>query len=231
MKTLGLIGGTSWVSTVDYYRYLNKMANDRRGGLNYAPLLIDSLNFKDVSDLAFAEDWSALGKLLSASAVRLERAGAEAVMLCANTTHIVADEVESAISVPLIRITDATARAICDKGLERVALLGTKFTMEQPFYVERLASFGIEASVPEEADRAFIQHTIYEELGKDVFTESTKTRYLAIIEGMAARGAQGVILGCTEIPMLLKPEDIAMPSFDTTRIHAGAAVEFALSGS
>lgn len=229
MKTLGLIGGTSWVSTVDYYRYINKMANDRRGGLNYAPLIIDSLNFHDVSELVFAENWTALASLLTESAVRLENAGAEAIMLCANTTHIVADDVEAAIGIPLVRITDATARAIADQGLKRVALLGTKFTMEQPFYADRLRGFGIETVVPEPDERAFVQHSIYKELGKDIFTEPTKRRYLEIIDAMTARGAEGVILGCTEIPMLLKSEDIAIPSFDTTLIHSRAAVEFALA--
>jgi aspartate racemase len=229
MKTLGLIGGTSWVSTVDYYRYINKMANDRCGGLNYAPLIIDSLNFHDVSELAFAKNWSALGELMIKSAVRLEKAGAEGIVLCANTTHIVADEVEAAIAVPVIRITDAVARAINDQGLKKIALLGTNFTMEQPFYAARLGRFGIETLIPEVAERAFIHESIYEELGKDIFTESTKHRYLEIIDAMIARGAEGVILGCTEIPMLLKPGDISTPSFDTTMIHSRAAVEFALA--
>jgi aspartate racemase len=229
MKTIGLIGGTSWVSTVDYYRYINKFANERRGGLNYAEILLYSVNFNDVKTLADAGDWEALGKLLSGIARNLENAGAEAIVLCANTIHIVAEKVEENISIPLIHIVDATAREILAQGLKKVALLGTKFTMDNDFYRERLARFEIETVIPNDTERDFIHWSIFEELGKDVFTAATKQKYLEIIENLRARGAQGVIFGCTEIPMLLTPEDSPVPSFDTTFLHAKAAVEFALA--
>lgn len=229
MKTIGLIGGTSWVSTVDYYRYINKLANERRGGLNYAQILLYSISFNDVKSLADASDWETLGKLLSGIARNLENAGAEAIVLCANTIHIVAERVEENISIPLIHITDATAREIQRQNLKKVALLGTKFTMDNDFYRERLARFGIETVIPNDAERDFIHASIFDELGKDIFTAETKRKYLEIIENLAARGAEGVIYGCTEIPMLLAPEDSPVPSFDTTFLHARAAVDFALN--
>ena len=229
MKTLGLIGGTSWVSTVDYYRYINKLANEKRGGLNYAQILLYSISFNDVKSLADAGDWENLGLLLSGIAQNLEKAGAGAIVLCANTIHIVAEKVEEKISIPLIHITDATAREILRQGLKKVALLGTRFTMDNDFYKERLARFGIEAIIPNDEERTFIHWSIFEELGKDIFTEETKQTYLEIIENLSDRGAEGVIFGCTEIPMLLKAEDCPVPSFDTTFLHARAAVEYALA--
>lgn len=229
MKTIGLIGGTSWVSTVDYYRYINKLANERRGGLNYAEILLYSVNFNDVKSLADAGDWTGLAKLLSVVARKLENAGAEAILLCANTIHIVAERIETHISIPLIHITDATAREIRRQDLRKVALLGTKFTMDNAFYRERLARFEIETVIPDDAERDFIHRSIFEELGKDIFTAETKQRYVEIIENLKARGAEGVIFGCTEIPMLLTPADSPLPSFDTTLLHAGAAVDFALA--
>ena len=229
MKTLGLIGGTSWVSTVDYYRYINKLANERRGGLNYAEILLYSVNFNDVKTLADAGDWESLGELLSGIARKLENAGAEAILLGANTIHIVAERVEEDISIPLIHIVDATAQEILAQGLQKVALLGTKFTMDNDFYRDRLAHFELETVIPDDAERDFIHWSIFEELGKDVFTAETKRKYVEIIENLKSRGAEGVIFGCTEIPMLLSAEDCPVPSFDTTLIHARAAVEFALA--
>lgn len=229
MKTLGLIGGTSWVSTVDYYRYINKLANEKRGGLNYAQILLYSISFNDVKSLADASDWENLGLLLSGIAQNLENAGAEAIVLCANTIHIVAEKVEEKIQIPLIHITDATAQEILRQGLKKVALLGTKFTMDNDFYRERLARFGIETIIPNDDERDFIHSSIFEELGKDIFTAETKQKYLEIIENLNERGAEGVIFGCTEIPMLLKPEDCPVPSFDTTFLHAQTAVDFALA--
>lgn len=229
MKTLGLIGGTSWVSTVDYYRYINKLANEKRGGLNYAQILLYSISFNDVKTLADAGDWENLGLLLSGIARNLENAGAEAIVLCANTTHIVAERIEEKIRIPLIHIVDASAQEILRQGLKTVALLGTRFTMDNDFYRERLARFGIEAIIPNETERDFIHWSIFEELGKDIFTDETKRKYLEIIENLIMRGAKGVIFGCTEIPMLLKPEDCPVPSFDTTFLHAKAAVDYALT--
>ncbi len=229
MKTLGLIGGTSWVSTIDYYRYINKLANDQLGGLNYAQILLYSINFNDVKTLADAGDWEKLGELLTGIAQKLERAGAEGIVLCANTIHIVADIIESNIGVPLIHITDSTAMEIRLKKLRTVALLGTRFTMDNDFYQQKLARFDIETLIPTDIQRDFIHSSIFEELGKDIFTSETRLRYLGIIEDLHSRGAEGVILGCTEIPMLIKPEDCRIPSFDTTLIHAKYAVEFALA--
>lgn len=229
MKTLGLIGGTSWVSTIDYYRYINQLANEKRGGLNYAQILLYSISFNDVKSLADVGDWGNLGKLLSGIAQNLENAGAEAIVFCANTIHIVAEKVEEKIQIPLIHITDATAKEILRQGLKKVALLGTKFTMDNDFYKERLLRYEIETIIPNDEERDFIHWSIFEELGKDIFTNETKQKYLEIIEDLRSRGAEGVIFGCTEIPMLLKPEDCSIPSFDTTLIHAKAAVDFALT--
>jgi aspartate racemase len=229
MKTLGLIGGTSWVSTIDYYKYINELANEQRGGLNFAQILLYSISFNDVKSLADKSDWENLGKLLSGIAKNLENAGADAIVLCANTTHIVAESVEKSIEIPLIHITDATAKEILRRNLKKVALLGTKFTMDNDFYRERLARYEIETIIPNDEERTFIHSSIFEELGKNIFTAETKREYLEIIDNLHERGAEGVIFGCTEIPMLLKPEDCPIPSFDTTLIHARAAVDFALN--
>jgi aspartate racemase len=229
MKTLGLIGGTTWVSTVDYYKYINQLTVERLGGLNSAKILLYSVRFSEIKSLADAGDWKSLGELMSGIAQNLEKAGADAIVLCANTMHIVADRILEDISIPLVHITDATARAISAQSLKKVALLGTRFTMENDFYQKRLADYGIETMIPNEEERDFIHWSIFEELGKDIFTAETKQKYLEIIEKLHRRGAEGVIFGCTEIPMLLKPQDCRVPSFDTTLLHAKAAVDFALS--
>ncbi|MEP6903082.1 MAG: aspartate/glutamate racemase family protein [Actinomycetota bacterium] len=229
MKTLGLIGGMSWVSTLDYYKYINELANEKRGGLNFARILLYSVSFNDVKTLADAGDWQSMGEMFSHIAGTLENAGAEAIVLCANTAHIVVDKVETNIKIPLINIVNSTAKEILRQNLKKVALLGTKFTMENDFYKEGLARYEIETIIPNGGERDFIHSSIFEELGKNIFTSDTKQKYLEIIENMSARGAEGVIFGCTEIPMLLKPEDCRIPSFDTTLIHAKAAVDFALA--
>lgn len=228
MKTLGLIGGTTWVSTVDYYRYINKLTTEKLGGLNSAKILLYSVKFSEVKAFADAGDWESLGDMMSGIAENLEKGGAEAIVLCANTMHIVADKVKEKTNIPLIHITDATAKAILAQKLKKVALLGTGFTMENDFYHKRLAEYGIETIIPNDEERDFIHWSIFEELAKDIFTAETKQKYLDLIEKLHARGAEGVILGCTEIPMLLKPEDCPIPSFDTTILHCKAAVEFAL---
>jgi aspartate racemase len=229
MKTLGLIGGTTWVSTVDYYRYINKLTNEKLGGQNSAQILLYSMNFDKVKTLADAGDWEKFGELFLEVAQNLENAGAKAVVLCANTAHIVANFIESRIKIPLINITDATAREISKQNLKRVALLGTKFTMENDFYKKTLLRYGIETMIPDDEERDFIHDSIFEELGKDIITRETKQKYLEIIERLHEKGAEGVIFGCTEIPLLLKAEDCRFPSFDTTMIHAQYAVDFALS--
>lgn len=229
MKTLGLIGGTSWVSTIDYYRYINQMTNERLGGLNYAELLLYSLNFDQVKKLADANDWEKFGELFSGVAQNLENAGADAIVLCANTSHIVAEFIESRIKIPLINITDATAKEISKQNLKTIALLGTKFTMENDFYKKTLLRYDIETIIPNAEERDFIHNSIFDELGRDILTAETKQKYLEIIENLRQRGAEGVIFGCTEIPLLLRREDCDIPSFDTTQIHARYAVDFALS--
>lgn len=229
MKILGLIGGMSWVSTIDYYRYINQFSNERLGDLNYARILLYSLSFNEVKTLADASDWKTLGELFSSIAQNLENAGAEAIVLCANTAHIVAETVEESIKIPLISITDSTAKEISKQNLKRVALLGTRFTMENDFYKKTLLRYGIETMIPDDEQRDFIHDSIFDELGKDIITAATKKKYLEIIEDLHKKGAGGVIFGCTEIPLLLKPEDCRFPSFDTTQIHAKYAVDFALS--
>jgi aspartate racemase len=229
MKILGLIGGTTWVSTVDYYRYINQLTNERLGGQNSAQILLYSFNFDKVKTLADAGDWENFGELFASVAQNLENAGAQAIVLCANTAHIVADFIGSRVKIPLINITDETAKEISAQTLERVALLGTRFTMENDFYKNTLRRYDIETIIPNDEERAFIHDSIFDELGKNVFSGETKRKYLEIIERLNREGAEGVIFGCTEIPLLLKPEDCSIPSFDTTQIHARAAVDFALS--
>ena len=230
MKKLGLVGGISWVSTIDYYRIINEGVNARLGGLNFAECAIVSVNFADFVRNNTAGDWDATAVLLATAAEELKRAGAEGIVLCANTAHAVADRVEQQVGLPVIHVVDATAAAIRARGLTRVGLLGTQFTMELPFYRERLQSHGIEMRVPDtQSERDFIQATIRDELGRGVILAETKRRYLQAIDDLTARGAQGIILGCTELPLILGQSDVTVPVFDTTRIHAEAAIEFAFS--
>jgi aspartate racemase len=230
MKRLGLVGGVSWVSTLDYYRYINEGVNERLGGLNFAECIIYSLNFNDVQRQGW-DDWDETFRLISDACRRLKAAGAEAIVLCANTAHAVADRVEADIQLPLIHIAAATADDIHRHAMKRVGLLGTKFTMELPFYTDTLRARGIEAFVPpERAVRDFIQHTVKEELGRGLVRQETKAAYIEIANQLIAGGAEGIVLACTEIPLLLGQQDVAVPVFDTARIHARAAVEFALSG-
>lgn len=229
MRTLGLIGGTTWHSTVDYYRIINQQVNARLGGLHSARMLLYSVDFEEMKPPSDPAGWARIGETFADIGRRLAEAGAECLVLCANTPHLLADSIRGKIRVPLIHIAEATARAIAAKKLRTVGLLGTKFTMEHGFFKERLAAAGITAIVPDDAERAFIHQTIFEELGHGVMKAETKQAYLAIVDRLVARGAEGVILGCTEIPLLIKPEDCKVPSFDTTFIHASAAVDFALS--
>lgn len=228
MKILGLIGGTSWVSTVDYYRYINLGINEKLGWIDYSHCILHSFSYGDIKRLADAGKPEEILNLFIKAGLNMKEGGAEAIVLCANTMHMFAPALEKATGLPVIHIATATAEAIKEKGLTIVALLGTKPTMEMDFYTGRLAEYGITAIIPGEADREFIHTTIFEELGKGVFTDATKARYLAIINGLIKKGAQGVILGCTEIPMLLTQDDISVPAFDTTKIHSAAAVAFSL---
>jgi len=230
MKRLGLIGGISWVSTLDYYRYINEGVNERLGGLNFAECVIYSLNFNDIQRHGW-DNWDETFRLISEACMRLRSAGAEAIVLCANTAHAIAERLEEGVQLPVIHIATATANEVSKRGLKKVGLLGTKFTMEMPFYKDTLRCQNIESLIPQEQSvRDFIQQTLKEELGRGVVTSATKAAYVKIVERLIADGAEGVVFGCTEIPLLLSQQDLAVPVFDTTRIHAQAAVDFALSG-
>jgi aspartate racemase len=226
MKTIGLIGGTGWISTIEYYRAINQGVNEKMGGSNTAKLLLYSVNFAEFKPTE-ATDWEATAKRLSAIAQKLERAGADCLLLCANTMHLMADTVKASIQIPLIHIVEETAKAIKNKNIDKVALLGTRFTMEKPFFKERLAASGVTPMIPDPEDRDFIHSSIFSELEKGIFNPQTKERYIRIIEKLVGRGAGGVILGCTEIPLLINQADCSVPAFDTGAIHAHAAVAFA----
>ncbi|MEO5569230.1 MAG: aspartate/glutamate racemase family protein [Gemmatimonadaceae bacterium] len=229
MKTLGLIGGISWISTAEYYRLINEGVNARLGGLQFARCIIHSLNFADVAEINKRQDWDAAFDLLGDAAMHLKRSGAEALVICANTMHVIADRLEARIGIPLIHIADATALEIRRAGIERVSLLGTQYTMDLPFFRDRLAWHGITAVVPNDEERAFVQKSIFSELAKNVILPETRDRYLSIIERLSREeGAKGSILGCTEIPLLVKQSDTSIPVFDTTALHSRAAVDFAL---
>ncbi|MBP1222750.1 aspartate/glutamate racemase family protein [Flavobacterium sp. 1355] len=230
MKKLGLVGGISWVSTIDYYRFINEGINEKLGGLNFAECIIYSLNFDDFQRNNTNGDWDASFKLLLNACKSLENSGAEGIVLCANTAHAVSDRLEKEIKLPIIHVATATATAINRQGLKKVGLLGTKFTMEMDFYLNKLAENNVEAIVPYlQEERDFIQQTLKEELGRGIVKEQTKRAYLNIIEKLIENGAEGIILGCTEIPLLISQEDVSVPVFDTTKIHSEAAVNFAVS--
>lgn len=229
MKKIGLVGGISWTSTVDYYRYINEGVNEKLGGLNFAECMIYSVNFDDFQRFNAAYDWDATFELLVSAAENLKKGGAEAIVLGANTAHIVSDRIAERINLPLIDITNAVADAIHQKGLKKVGLLGTTYTMELDFYKDKLIASGIEPIIPEsQEDRDYIEDTLRNELGRGFLNPETKKQYLAIIQQLVDKGAEGIILGCTEIPLLIHQEDIAIPVFDTTKIHAEAAVAFAV---
>ncbi|MFJ4091406.1 aspartate/glutamate racemase family protein [Kitasatospora sp. NPDC089913] len=228
MKTIGLLGGMSWESTATYYRLLNELTRDRLGGLHSAKCVLYSVDFAEVERLQTAGEWEAAGRLLADAARAVEAAGAELLLICTNTMHKVADQVAGAVSVPLVHLADATAAAVLTAGVTRVGLLGTAFTMEQDFYRDRLASHGLDVMVPDPAGRALVHRVIYEELCLGVVREESRAEYRRVISELVAAGAEGVILGCTEIELLVGPGDSAVPVFPTTRIHAEAAVTAAL---
>lgn len=231
MRTIGLIGGMSWESTAVYYRIVNREVGRRLGGLRSAPLLMSSLDFEEVVTRQKRGAWSELAATLADAGRRLERAGAECLLIGTNTMHRVAAEVEAAVSIPLLHIADAALAALAAAGCRRVALLGTRYTMEQPFYVEHLARHGIECVVPEEEDRAEVHRVIFDELCKGRIDDGSRRRLAAIAARQAERGAEGVLLGCTELTLSLTQADVDLPLFDTTALHALAAVDFALAVS
>ena len=229
MRRIGLLGGMSWESSALYYEILNEAVRERLGGYHSARVLMSSVDFAEVEAMQSAGEWDAAGALLAAEAAALEASGAECLVLCTNTMHRVADAIEAATGVPLIHIVDVTAAAIRDAGLSRVALLGTRFTMEQPFARDRLARHGVEALVPPGEDRELVHEVIYGELVHGVVREASRAAYVDVVGRLVADGAEGVVLGCTEIELLLRPQDVDVPVFATTRLHALAALDFALS--
>ncbi len=229
MKTIGLIGGMSWESTQTYYRLVNQLVRERLGGLHSARLVLYSVDFAEIEALQQRGDWAATAQILEAAARALETAGADFLVLCTNTMHRVAPQIEQAVKIPLLHIADATARELHRQGVTRVGLLGTRFTMEQAFYRERLEAQGIRVLTPDEAQRERVHAVIYAELCRGDIRAESKAAYLDIVSSLAERGAQGVILGCTEIGLLIQGDDTDVSLFDTTAIHAEQAVEAALA--
>jgi aspartate racemase len=228
MRTIGLLGGMSWESSALYYRLLNEAVRERLGGQHSARCILLSVDFAEIERLQVAGEWETAGKLLAADARTLQAAGAELVVLCTNTMHKVADALTDVLEVPLLHIADVTADAVRAAGHRRVGLLGTAFTMEQPFLVDRLAGHGLEVLVPDRDDRAEVHRVIYEELCLGIVREESRQAYREVIDRLVGAGAEAVILGCTEIELLIGPGDVAVPVFPTTALHVEAAVAAAL---
>ena len=230
MKTIGLLGGMTWHSTVEYYRMINAGVHARLGGSHSAQCILYSVEFAEVERLQNAGEWKALAGFVVDAARRLEQAGADFLLICANTMHQMAGTVEAAISIPLLHIADAAAKEIRMQGVQTVGLLGTRFTMEQDFYRNRLEKLhGLRVLTPNPEERNAVHEIIYRELGHGIISEASRESYKSIIHNLHVRGAEGVILGCTEIPLLIRPGDYPIPLFDTTALHAAAAVERALA--
>ena len=231
MKTIGLLGGMSWESTLSYYRILNQEVKRRLGGLHSARIVLYSVDFEPIEQLQHAGRWAETARILAAAARSVEAAGADLLLICTNTMHRVAPEIRAAIDIPLLHIADATGRAVARQGLGAVALLGTRFTMEQDFYRSRLQrKYGLGVMVPEAEERELVHRVIYDELCLGSVRDRSREAFVRIIDRLAERGAEGVILGCTEIALLLRPEDSVLPLFDSTEIHAVEAVDRALEG-
>ncbi len=228
MKTIGLLGGMSWESSVLYEELINTSVRHRLGGVHSADLIIRSYDFASIEKLQAEGDWDAAGELLATDAARLVAAGSELIVLCTNTMHRVADAIEAAIDVPFIHLADATAAAVKAAGLTTVGLLGTRFTMSEKFYRDRLESHGLTVLVPNEDEQTIVHDIIYDELVKGELNRSSREEYLDIIDRLGSRGAEGVIAGCTEIELLVTADDVFVPFFATTQIHAEAAVEAAM---
>jgi len=230
VKMLGLIGGMTWHSTADYYRLINEGVATKLGGYRSAEMVMVSVDFAPVEDLQTKGDWTGLGRMMVRAAETLEGAGAEAIVICANTMHQLAPDIEAAVRLPIIHIADAAAAEIRKRGVRTVGLLGTRYTMEMDFYRARLQDrHGLKVLVPDAAGRDVVHGIIYDELGQGIIRDASRRAYVGIIEELVKRGAEGVILGCTEIPLLIKEKDSPVPVFDTTALHAAAAVDFALS--
>jgi len=230
MKTIGLIGGMSWESSLEYYRIINETVKEKLGKLHSAKSLMFSVDFDEIQHLQHIGDWNTLTKIMVDAAARLEKGGADFIVICTNTMHRMVNDIENNVKIPVIHIADATAKKIKEGKIKKVGLLGTKFTMEQDFYKGRLATnHGIDVIIPNDDERNTVHSIIYNELCQGQIKQPSKEQYIKIIEKLKSNGAEGVILGCTEIPLLIKQEDVSIPIFDTTKIHAEMAVEYALS--
>lgn len=226
MKKIGLVGGISWTSTLDYYKFINEGVNAKLGGLNFAECIIYSLNFGEI----YSQSWDNAYDLLFNACDSLKKSGADGIALCANTAHLYADRLQQEINLPVINIVTETAKIINKKGFKKIGLLGTKFTMEMDFYRQKLESYELEVITPEKQEtREYIQYTLREELGVGFINPVTKERYKKIVKELVDRGAECIILGCTEIPMLVSQDDFEIPVFDTTRIHSHSIVEYITS--
>lgn len=229
MKTIGLIGGTGWVSTLEYYKLINKGINQKLGGQNSARCILYSVNYADVDECNRNDDHEGVYKIVLQAAKTLKNANVDFLVLCANTLHQYVDRLINELGLPIVHIADATAEEIKKNNISSIGLLGTKFTMEMDFYTKRLINAGIKSFVPEKEDRLFIHNSIMNELLKEEFKPETKQKFLDIINELDHKGAEGIVLGCTEIPLLIKQEDIPLPVFNTLKIHADAIVDFALA--
>ena len=229
MKTIGLIGGMSWESSAHYYAIINRAVRDRLGGAHSASILLYSLDFGEIAKLQHDGDWTALTTRMIEAAKRLQAGGADFILICTNTMHLMADDIAGAVAIPLLHVVDPTAKAVVEAGVRRVGLLGTAFTMEKAFYRDRLALAGLDVIVPDEADRGEVHRVIYEELVAGKIEPASRQIYREIIVRLVERGAQAIVLGCTEIMLLVDQSDAAVPLFDTTELHALAAVDQALA--
>ena len=228
-RMIGLLGGMSWESSAEYYRLANELVRERLGGLHSARCLLASVDFAEIERLQVAGEWDAAGALLAGVAKGLEAGGADVIVLCTNTMHKVADRIQADLGIPFLHLADTTAAAVLDAGLTTVGLLGTAFTMEQDFYRDRLASHGLTVLVPEPADRADVHRIIYDELCLGLVRDESREIYRDVMKRLVAAGAEGIILGCTEIELLVGPHDSSVPVFPTTRLHIEAAVDWSLS--
>ncbi|KNY04704.1 aspartate/glutamate racemase family protein [Microbacterium sp. GCS4] len=229
MKTIGVLGGMSWESSLEWYRLANERVQERLGGYHSARIVLDSVDFAEIEAMQMRGDWAAAGDLLAARARALEAAGAEILVLCTNTMHLVAEQIQDAVDIPFLHIGDVAAEAVAAAGVTRVGLLGTAFTMEQPFYRERLSAHGLSVVVPDADDRALVHAVIYDELVHGEIREESRQRYAEVIERLVAQGAEGIILGCTEIELLVSAADSPVPVFPTTALHVEVAVDRALA--
>ena len=229
MKTIGLIGGMSWESSIEYYRIINETTKAKLGGLHSAKSVMYSVDFAEIEVLQHQGQWAEAAKMLIDEAKKLETCGADFIVLCTNTMHKVADDIQANINIPFLNIADATAQLVKNSGIQKIGLLGTRFTMEEEFYKGRLSQeYGLSVNIPNAQEREIVHRVIYEELVVGKILQNSKEQYIDIIQQMVKQGAEGIILGCTEIGLLIHQEDSQVPLFDTTRIHAEAAVEYAL---